>query len=847
MTDRTKEKVLILGALFHDIGKFEQRCTKNPDKKKHQVLGVDFVDSGLLKDKFIRILGEDGFNSFKNIISEHHRSKTIDLTGIVQIADHLSASERVNKESDSDTGTYIDWSNKHLSSVFSKIRLMSDSDVPPRYFRQELLTKDKENYEIIIPEELTKIDIKGGQYAYKANIFEKFTNDIDTVLSFYQEDEDFGNLVNVLLMVFEKYLWCIPDFTGSPATDISLYNHLKDVAGFSHAILRNRSESQDSTKLNLIIGDIPGIQKYIFDIVNTKPAKILRGRSIFVQVLTRLLASKFLSGLGLYECSLIMQAGGKFYILAPSTSDIKNAFKTIKEEIEAYLFDQFRMDLAFNSAIEQFDYIDLMEGKTSFGQIVEDASFTLNRNKNKLFYGRLFGQNESLNNFVWKEEYLPVVEGLSDNMKCKVTDKPIRDKYEGKIPTYDENNEEKYLDVTRQVEIEFKIGDKITGDNVVIPVLGNGLSIDADRIERIKDFNKRKSSLQSKVLLNPELSELLELSRSGSQILKETHYLQVANFCSKFADKDSVLPFDQIAKFNEGAEYLTLIKGDIDNLGLIMAYGLSRDSESAEKGMSAISRTTTLSNHLKYYFSFFLNGFLQDWEKKDKENKVYTIFAGGDDLMLITPQSSAVKLLAELNEKFNDFVCANPEVHISYSVTHFKDHTPIRLVADIAEENQKEGKSINKWEQLKLVKDKNKEAFLSKNDKSSVFVFDTPIKNNELRDLLNELNQIVCWVKEKKYISLGIIRKLLYVSESLRKYEKTKDPNFLIWHARLTYLVNRLLKDKNNKYKYDETPEIGRFFDDVLKINKNESTDLKQRLYPLICQTIFNLRNIIGE
>lgn len=93
MTDRTKEKVLILGALFHDIGKFEQRCTKNPDKKKHQVLGVDFVDSGLLKDKFIRILGEDGFNSFKNIISEHHRSKTIDLTGIVQIADHLSASE----------------------------------------------------------------------------------------------------------------------------------------------------------------------------------------------------------------------------------------------------------------------------------------------------------------------------------------------------------------------------------------------------------------------------------------------------------------------------------------------------------------------------------------------------------------------------------------------------------------------------------------------------------------------------------------------------------------------------------------------------------------------------------
>ncbi|MBK8549854.1 MAG: hypothetical protein IPL53_01880 [Ignavibacteria bacterium] len=45
-------------------------------------------------------------------------------------------------------------------------------------------------------------------------------------------------------------------------------------------------------------------------------AKILRGRSIFVEVLTRNFASKILDKLGLTECNLIMLAGGKFYIVA---------------------------------------------------------------------------------------------------------------------------------------------------------------------------------------------------------------------------------------------------------------------------------------------------------------------------------------------------------------------------------------------------------------------------------------------------------------------------------------------------------------------------------------------------
>jgi len=53
-----EEKLLILGALFHDIGKFVQRCTDK--SKSHPTTGVEFVEE--FENEFIRILGsEDNF------------------------------------------------------------------------------------------------------------------------------------------------------------------------------------------------------------------------------------------------------------------------------------------------------------------------------------------------------------------------------------------------------------------------------------------------------------------------------------------------------------------------------------------------------------------------------------------------------------------------------------------------------------------------------------------------------------------------------------------------------------------------------------------------------------------
>jgi len=339
--------------------------------------------------------------------------------------------------------------------------------------------------------------------------------------------------------------------------------------------------------------------------------------------------------------------------------------------------------------------------------------------------------------------------------------------------------------------------------------------------------------------------------------LKNTRLLEVANFVSR-DEKNSTMDFEKMSGNNLGAEYLTLIKGDIDNLGLIMAYGLDRDRADGENNYAGISRITTLSNNLKYFFSFFLNGFMKSKTVKynngnvsedKKDNLVYTIFAGGDDLMLVCPQSYALALLRDFNDIFNDFVCLNKEIHISYSITHFKHSSPIRLVAEFSEENQQKSKENGlKYIDIENLVQTENECFCEDKNKSSTFIFNSVIKNSEYELLMKTIDNLVKWSQKaedgKEYLSSGMLRNLLAVSELLKGFREEKDTSKLMWHPLLTYSINRNLKNKNGKYKCPEV-DYEKFFKTVLSISKQdeESQKLENILYPAICGAIYILRN----
>ncbi|MBU1680417.1 MAG: HD domain-containing protein, partial [Bacteroidetes bacterium] len=470
-----EEKILLLGALFHDIGKFEQRC-RNYKGKSHSSLGAEFVET--LKPEFIKIFENDSsaFSRFKDIILHHHNRDNADfLVTLCTLSDHISASERVileQKEEPSET-----WQHKFLSSIFSKINLLKDFKVNNKYYQHRTL--DKSDYNILLPKFESTSDAAFSNAHYKSGTWEDFEKDTQTVLGFYDNNDDFNSVVNLLLMVFEKYMWCIPDFTGSQHTDISLYNHLKDVTALSHALYISKRDSKkpDTTKLNLIIGDLPGIQSYIFNVINKKLAKILRGRSIFVQVITSVFANIFLDSFGLTESNLIMLAGGKFYIIAPDSQSFIEKYSAAVHKIEKILVKNYDYEFKFAAGCYTFDAIHLRDKKDSsipsaqrkkmdsFGDIIEKASFNLLKGRNQIFKKHLFAKLDE-KNFILDKVYKK--ESDSDKVKCAVTAIPLTENNKRVIKMYEKDDE---IEVSKQVKIEFEIGSQITHQTVVIPIL----------------------------------------------------------------------------------------------------------------------------------------------------------------------------------------------------------------------------------------------------------------------------------------------------------------------------------------------------------------------------------------
>lgn len=836
-----EEKILILGALFHDTGKFVQRCMSK--YKTHQEIGFDIIQQH--KDVFLKILGnEEDYERMCGLVTKHHNKGEKDnLIKILREADHITASQRVELDHNEEPGEK--WSHIYLSSLFSKIRLNAEeSTTDLKYYKQEILTN--KNYKAMIPRFDSEEEAKTHKYKYKESNYNDFISELKSVFSFYEKEDDFDSLINLILVLYEKYFWCIPDFTGNDETDISLYNHIKDVTAVALCLLKNDKNTQN---INLIVGDIPGIQKYIFGVENRKAAKMLRGRSIFVQILSRNFATLFLKQLGLTEANMIMLAGGKFYILAPDQTKFETIFAETTAKIQKYLAENFVYELNFAAGFASFSCEEMKTGKLQFGRIVETATAKLNEQKQKMHKQYLFFQNGDFEQYIL-DDYIDTEDAITDNVKCFLTSKPII-KGKGEVKRFKaEEGKDEEKNVYKQAYKEYLVGEKVINDNVVISLEENSLDFDTDSINNLEKLSNVTEG--NKLVINPDIDEILkEINKKPgiANLLRNSRFFTAANFVS-FDRKNEIMDFMEISESIEGASYLTLLKGDIDELGLIMSYGLERDNDKNgnNEDLNSISRITTLSHHIKYFFSFFVNGFLKDLN--DKENiKSYTVFAGGDDIMIVTHQNHALKILNEFNKTFMEFSCNNPEVHTSYSLTHFKHSTPIRLVAEFSEENQKETKKGKNRGGLKKAEEiaNDPTAFINKSRKNSTFIYETIVKNEELDNLIKYTNKLYEWTKdEKNPVSNSILRNLMIFAEMMKEYNDSKgnDTAKLLWHPHLTYMINRNLKEANGKYKKKLIEEkADEFFEELLSLNKkNEYKNLDELLYPACCGAIHKLR-----
>jgi len=137
--------------------------------------------------------------------------------------------------------------------------------------------------------------------------------------------------------------------------------------------------------------------------------------------------------------------------------------------------------------------------------------------------------------------------------------------------------------------------------------------------------------------------------------------------------------FGAIARDAQGAPLLAVVKADVDRLGALFAWGLRRDDAGTA---DTLARSLALSRVVDTFFTGWVQGLLSYGY-----HNCYTIYSGGDDLLLVGPWDEALRLLATLQKDFRQYT-AHPQITLSAGVAIIRSNTPIADAARVADEQE---------------------------------------------------------------------------------------------------------------------------------------------------------------
>jgi len=830
MDIRTK---IILSAFFHDIGKFQQRGIPLTERLKHQEYSSAFVN-GLFKDELINLLVRNHHVEdirISNMIGE----KRI-LSEIICEADNLASGER-----NPDTAVK---SQQPLESIFTNINYGKDEN--PVYF-QNISDIIFNTYQF--PVNHGKAEELENSYAVWWN---KYFNEINSANK---------NEIETLINITQKYLWCIPSSSYKTRSDVSLFEHSKITSGLAVSLndfliekyerldkinvddIRNREEE----RYLLILADITGIQKYIYNIGHKGAAKALKGRSFYIQQMLDNIAYWIIDEkFNLPITNLIYSSGGKFYILAPKTQLVIEKINEIQRELEHKFLIEYEGNLGIILGKIALTGKDLEYDPNKKEHIISIKWDMLNkiveRNKKKKL-----SENWGYSLFTPQGNYGELIKCISTGKElineqglsaCNKSDAEI--------------GESKYIKYSNANTIFYQLKDEL--DN---PIENSFISQEQFKSQQLGLLLKRENNtivirdyLKEFSVLDINSFELInnfnlvdnEAKKVRHFLINDIEFLKKLKGNSqkgiKFYGGDWYLKeFEEIITKGIGIERLGILRIDVDNLGLIFKDGFGKKA--------TFGRVVQLSAMLDFFFSNYINKIVSlywdpfkgvttnNTEYKLKE-LLQVVYSGGDDLFIVGHWSVLPDVAIWINKEFKKFTCYNSYFSISGGIFLFEDKYPLYKAAMEAGEYESNAKKRERKNRIgSIQKTKNGICFLDK---------ETPISWKDFEIISNYVKQFYKWIVigkandegEFQKISKGIITRLYFI---YNEYIDGKYQNWAKWRWRAAYSLSRF----GRQYKIYQK-EIENFSAELFTSEKTEQ-ELIQLLFIIANWTELLIRN----
>ena len=824
---------IALAGLMHDIGKFAQGCLsvrrdyleRNATQYQpfrdghhthiHSVFTAAFIEqmANVLPSVFNNPGWGEG-DSFINLAAGHHKPET-PMQWIITMADRISSGlDRATFEK-GEKIAFQDFKKTRLLPVLESIgpdRCKGFNS--PEKFQFEYPLKPL-SAKAIFPAKRDKRDRHEAEDEY-SDLFDDFVNALGKLshreISVELWAQHFDSL-------YTAYAAVIPAArVGDVVHDVSLYDHSRSTAALAAALYRYHAGMKDldersikegtADKFLIVGGDFYGIQDFIFSSHGESKqfrAKLLRGRSFAVSLFSELAARLICNELGLPFLSVLLNAAGKFHILAANLPETDTALKKCEAKINDWLFEhtygESSIGISWTAASpEDFHagrFRDLWDRHLQKVEKRKYHKVDLERQG-----GVVEGYLDSFNNEIEGGKRLCPLCGKRPSVKQTQGDYVFGEK---EMVSCAFCRDHVFLGSNlvrgKRVAICADHGDMASKNSLMEPIFGcYQITFASGSLEQMANKGKLLDLWHIGIEKDGTISPGVTVKLINGHVpwyRKEDNYddclLESVKTEGKLDEMISQIKEGAVKTFNHiavkarhkdedgkcrGIEALGVLKADVDNLGMLFGCGLSDDR-------FTISRLVTVSRQLNNFFALYLPYLL---ESNEKFFDVYTVFAGGDDLFLIGPWNRMAELACLIREKFIEFTCNNPQITISAGISTHRPNTPVDVMAE------------NSEEALKMSK---------KAGRDRVTMFGQIMEWEAFKKLLNMQEVMEDWL-EKGYISDVMFYRFNYfidmaeqeVHLSNKRFISVDELSCLKWPALFKYsLIRNVTKDKKLREK----------------------------------------------